>query len=164
LARRSITAAATAATTATAAATTAAAVSTTAAATTTTTAVTTTTAATTPAFLGLGFVDSESTAIVFLAVDSRDGCLRFGIAAHFDKSEALASAGVTVSDDLSALHGSVRGKKLFQCGAIDIVAHISNVQFLAHNMFLLNRGGDPRFTFQVGRKEASVLAQKVESE
>ena len=73
---------------------------------------------------------------MFLAVDSRDGCLRFGIGAHFDETEALASAGVAVSDDLSALHGAVRSKELFQSGAIDVVAHISNIQFLAHNMFL----------------------------
>jgi hypothetical protein len=136
---KSITAAATAATTATAAATAAAAVSATAAATTTATAVTTTAAATAPAFLGLGFVDSESTAIMFLAVDSGDRCLRFSIAAHFDKTEALASAGVTVSDDLSALHGAVRSKKLFQSGAIDVVAHITHVQFLAHYSSFIER-------------------------
>jgi hypothetical protein len=155
----SITAAATAAaTTATAAAaaaatTAAAAVATTAA---TATAVPTTTAATAPAFLGLGFVDSEGAAIMFLAVDSRDGCLRFSIGAHFDETEALASAGVAVCDDLSALHGAVRSKELFQSGAIDVVAHISNIQFLAHSSSFIER------SLKKGGRETRVLLSRSE--
>jgi hypothetical protein len=152
---KSITAAATTATTATAAAaaaTTAAAVATAAA--TTTAAITTTAAATAPAFLGLGFVDSESTAIMFLAVDSGNRRLRFSIAAHFDKTKALASAGVTISDDLSALHGAVRSKELFQSGAIDVVAHITHVQFLAHSSSFIERS-----LFKGGRETRVLLSR-----
>jgi hypothetical protein len=129
-----------AATTATAS-TTAAAV---AAAATPTTATAAESAATTTAaaaaraiFLGLGFVHGEGSAAMFLAVEGRDRCLSFIFTAHFDEPEPLASAGVPISDDLSAFDSSMRSKQLFESRAIDIVAQIPDIQLLAHFYLLL---------------------------
>jgi hypothetical protein len=123
-------------TTATATASTAAAVATATAAAAATTATestaTTTTAATAAVFLRLGFIDGQSATAMFLAVERRDGCLGFIVAAHFDESETLATAGVPIGDDLGALDSPVSGKQLFQRRAIDIVAQISDIQLLAH--------------------------------
>ena len=61
-------------------------------------------------FLGLGFIDSQGAAAMFLAVEGGDSRLSFAVAAHLDKAEALALAGVAIGDDLCAVHGPVRGK------------------------------------------------------
>jgi hypothetical protein len=47
-----------------------------------------------------GFVDGQGPAIVLLAIERRDGCLRFLIAGHFNEPEPLAAAGITIIDDL----------------------------------------------------------------
>src|SRR5262245_8422466 len=89
---------------------------TTAAASAATTAAVTATATTTAAaeatatgalFAGLGFVDGEGAAAVFLAVHRRDRGLGLGVAAHLDESEALGASGVAVVDDLRALDRAV---------------------------------------------------------
>jgi hypothetical protein len=91
----------------------------TAAATTTAVATTaTTTAAATTAtgaiFAGLGFVDSESAAVMLLAVQSGNRRLGFLIRTHLNESEALAATGFPIGDDFGALHGAVLRKKLLQ--------------------------------------------------
>jgi hypothetical protein len=122
-------AAATPAATTTTAATEATAATTTAAATTTTTAVTTTTATTTAGaiFTGFGFVHGQRTAVMFLAVQCRDGSLSFFIGPHLDESESLAATGFAVADDFCAGHGAVLRKQLFQIRASRRIAEISDV-------------------------------------
>jgi hypothetical protein len=51
-------------------------------------------------FTRTGFVDGQRPAIVLLAIERRDGCLRFLIAGHFNEPEPLAAAGITIIDDL----------------------------------------------------------------
>jgi len=97
-----------------AAAATTAAVATTATATTTAVATTATTAATGTAFFWLGFIDGQGAATIFLAVERGDGRCGLGVATHFDKAKALASASVAVGDDLCALHRAVRGEQGLQ--------------------------------------------------
>ena len=98
-----------AASTATAAVTTAtaAAASTTAAA--AVTAAATTTSAATEATAtgrtwlhGASLVHHETTAAVLLSVHAIDGCLRFRVAPHLDKTEAFGAAGVAFHHDLGA--------------------------------------------------------------
>src|SRR5450432_605615 len=117
-----------------AAATTAAAAAATAAVATTATAATTAAAAVSAAattaaavFFGLGFIDGESASAVILPIEGCDRGLCFGVAAHLDESEAFASACVAIVDDLRAVHLAMGGEQLFQCGAIDVVAQISNI-------------------------------------
>jgi hypothetical protein len=108
-----VTSAATAATTAavaaasatTAAATTAVAAATTAAA---------ATAAATTLFTRPGFVHGQGPSVVLGAVDAGNRRLGFGIASHFNKAKALASARVAVVDDLGALHRPELRKHLIQ--------------------------------------------------
>jgi hypothetical protein len=133
---RSITsaaAAATAITTATAAAAVTAAAATTAATTTAAAATAvTTTAATTTIFTGLGLIHGEAPAIVFLIVQSVDGCLCLSLGVHFDKAETLAPARSAVLNHLRALNGAELREQLLQNGVTDPVGQIPNVQLLAH--------------------------------
>src|SRR4051812_44954145 len=78
-------------------------------------------------FLRLGLVDGEGPAVLFDAVQRGDRRLCFGVISHLDKSEALASAGVAIGDDLRTFDGAVRGEKILECRAIDFVAQVTNV-------------------------------------
>jgi len=84
-------------TTASAAATTAAAAATVAA----------TAAAAWPLLAGLGFVDGQRPAVMFLAVQCGNRRLGFLVAGHFDKAEAFAAAGHLVHDHSGAFDRSV---------------------------------------------------------
>ncbi len=113
-ASRSIAAAAATTTTVAAAAAAATTVAATAAAGATAAAAATAIAAATAARLAwLGLVDRQPATFIFLivqALDRRLG-LRFGV--HLDKTEALASTGVAVLNDLRALHRPVLGEPSF---------------------------------------------------
>jgi hypothetical protein len=67
-----------------------------------------------PLFTRAGFVNGECPALVFLAVECRDGRGRFIIGVHFDKAEPLASTGFAVADDLCRGDGSMRREEFFQ--------------------------------------------------
>jgi hypothetical protein len=110
-----------AAATATAASTTTAAVA--AAATTTASATT----ATGTVFAGLGFIDGQCAAIMFLTVELTDGRLGLRVAAHLNESEALAPARFTVADHFCRLHRSVLAEQLFKIRAVYVVAQISDI-------------------------------------
>jgi hypothetical protein len=122
---------ATAATTTAAVATTATAAPTTAVA---TTATATTTTATRAIFTRLGLVDGEGAAIVLLPVQGRDGGLRFAVAAHLNKAEALAPAGVPVADDFRRLHGAVLREQLLQIRTCRVIAQVPDIQLAAHGV------------------------------
>jgi hypothetical protein len=127
---QSISAAAAAATEPTASATattTAAAVSTAAAVATASAATTTAATATGAVFAGLGFINGESAAVMFLAVQRGNGCRCFRIASHLNETEALAAAGFAVADDFGRLHGAVLAEKLLKVRAVCIVAQVPNV-------------------------------------
>ncbi len=145
---RLVTAAAATATAVTAAATTTAASGATAVTTTAAAAATTGTAAVTAAactatktaatraggtrFHGTRFVHYQATATELLAVHSADGCLCFGIAAHFHKAEAFGTTGVTLHHDLGAGDRTVCGKCLLQVFVTERIWQIANVKFVAH--------------------------------
>jgi hypothetical protein len=148
---RLITAAAATATAVTAAAATTAASGTTAVTAATATAATTGTAAVTAAaaaastatkataacagrtrFHGTRFVNHQTTATELLAVHSADRCLRFGIAAHFHKSKAFGTSGVTLHHDLGAGDRTVCRKCLLQVFVTERIWQIANVKFVAH--------------------------------
>jgi hypothetical protein len=125
------TTAATAVATTTASAATTATTATEAAATTaaSTVAATTTAAATSAAalFARAGFVDGECTAIVLLTVESGHRGGRFLVRGHFDESEAFASAGVTIIDDLSRHDLPMCSEQLLEFRAIDGVAQVPDI-------------------------------------
>jgi len=112
---RSIASAAAAATTVAAAATGATA-AVTAAATGATAATTVTAAATATRFAGLGLVDCQPAPVILLVVQALDRRLSLGFGVHLDKAEPLAATGVTVLDDLRALHGPELGEPSFEVG------------------------------------------------
>ena len=64
---------------------------------------------------------------MFLAVEGRDCCGSFFVAAHFNEPETLAATGFPIGDYFSALHGAVCAEEFLQSRAIHIVAHVSNV-------------------------------------
>jgi len=133
------TAAATVATTTTAsAATTAAEAATTAAASTAVAAAATTTASATTAslFARAGFIDGKCAAIVLLAVERGNRRRGFLVRGHFDKSEAFASAGVAIVDDLGGDDLPVCSEQLFEFRAIDGVAQVPDIQLLTHRNLL----------------------------
>jgi hypothetical protein len=110
-------AAATTTTAAVAAAATAAAATesaTTATAAATTTVPATTTAAAATLFARTRFIDGESAATVFVAIECLDGGLGLGIVCHHDKAKTLAAARVAVVDDLSRNDLPVSGEKLLK--------------------------------------------------
>ena len=101
-------------------------------------------------FTGLGFIDRQGTAAMFLAVEGGDRGLSLGIAAHLDKAETLGAAAVTIHDDLRAGDRAVRPEQLFESCTVNIVAQITDIQFFTHDLsfdfgqatrFLLSRSG-----------------------
>ena len=52
------------------------------------------------------------------------------------ETKAFASAGIAVGDDLRALDGPVGGEHFTECGRVDIVAQIPNIQLLTHKILL----------------------------
>ena len=67
---------------------------------------------------GLGLVDREPTAVVFLVVEALDRRLGLGLGVHLDEAEALAAAGVTVLDDLGICTVPYWANQLFQVGRV----------------------------------------------
>jgi hypothetical protein len=81
---------------------------------------------------GTRFVYYQATAAKLLAVHSADGCLCFGIAAHFHKAEAFGTTGITLHHDLGAGDRTVCGKCLLQVFVTERIWQIANVKFVAH--------------------------------
>ena len=102
------------------------------AATATTVATTTTTAATTTALAGLGFVDGESPAVMFLFVHGTDRSLSSVVCLHFNKTKALAAARITVLNDLCTDDCAKFREQLLQHLVGHTVSKISDVKFLSH--------------------------------
>jgi hypothetical protein len=92
--------AATPTTATTTAATTISTAATTATATTPAAKATATTTATRAVFLGPGFIDGQSAAVVLLAVEGGNGRLRLFVRGHLHETKPFAASGVTVVDDL----------------------------------------------------------------
>jgi hypothetical protein len=123
-------------TTAAAAATAAATTTTTESAATATAAATTTVATTATAaatlFARTSFVNGESATTVLVAVERLNGGFSLGIIGHFDKSEAFASAGVAVIDDLCGNDLSVCREQSLEFRAVNRVAQVPDIQLLTH--------------------------------
>jgi hypothetical protein len=71
-----------------------------------------------------------------LAIDATDSGLRFSIAAHFHKAEALGTASVTFHHDFGACDGTVGSKCLLQVFVTERIWQIANVKFVAHKGLL----------------------------
>jgi hypothetical protein len=69
---------------------------------------------------------------VTIARPERWGDARGIVVVHFDEAEALAPAGVTILDNLSATHGTEGSKQLLQIRVRNGVAQVTDIQFLTH--------------------------------
>jgi hypothetical protein len=87
-------------------------------------------------FARAGFVDGQCSAIVLLTVERRHRGGRFLVRGHFDKSEAFASAGVPIIDDLSRDDLPMCCEQLFEFRAVDSVAQVPDIQLLTHRNLL----------------------------
>jgi hypothetical protein len=67
-----------------------------------------------------------------LAVHATDSGLRFSIAAHFHKAEALGTTSVTFHHDFGACNGTVGSECLLQVFVTERIWQIANVKFVAH--------------------------------
>jgi len=116
---------------------------TTAAATTTTAAtVSTTTAAATTAFTrfhGTSFIDGQRAAVDFLAMELRDGSLRFLCGSHFHETEATGTPRHAVVDHLHPRDVARLGKQIGQVVFSHAKGQIAHVQFNAHFSSLMAR-------------------------
>jgi hypothetical protein len=65
-------------------------------------------------------------------VESLDRRLRFGVRVHFDEPEPLASARLTILDNLGASDGPILAEPFRQIRVRHRVCQISNMQFLSH--------------------------------
>jgi len=117
---------------------TAATIATVSAATTTaaTATVSTTTAAAFALFHRTRFIDGQRTAIDFLAMEFRDGCLRFFRRAHFDKAEAAGTPRHAIIDHLHPRDIARLGKKIGQVVFRHAKGQVAHIEFYAH-LFLL---------------------------
>ena len=83
-----------------------------------------------------GFVHDQITAAEVLAMHALDGCLCFGIAAHFDKAETLGTAGVTLHHDLGAANRAELAESLLQILVAERIGQVAHVKFVAHEGLL----------------------------
>ncbi len=79
-----------------------------------TTTTTTTVAAAAARLAGFRLVHIQGAAVVFFFVEAADGLLSSVIVGHFDKTEALAAAGISILNDFGAVDFAERSKQLFQ--------------------------------------------------
>jgi hypothetical protein len=68
-----------------------------------------------------------------LAIHTVDGCLGFGIAAHFNKAKAFGAASVALHHDFSAGDSAKLTKGLFQVAIAHGIWQIADVKFVAHS-------------------------------
>ena len=78
------------------------------------------------------FVDNDGSAFKVLAVHAADGRLRFRVAAHLDKAEALGAAGITVHHYLGRADSTKLRKGLLQTFVTHCVCEVTDVEFVAH--------------------------------
>src|SRR5205085_8173066 len=81
---------------------------------------------------GTRLVDHDAAAAHGLAVHAADGCLRLGVAAHFDEPEALGAAGLAFHHDLGARDLAELAEGLFEIAVTHLVRQVAYVQFVAH--------------------------------
>lgn len=83
-------------------------------------------------FTRTSLVHHDGTASHGLAIQAIDGGLCFGIRTHFNETETLGTAGVTVHHDLGRVHGTVLGESVIQILIAHAVGQIAHVKFVAH--------------------------------
>ena len=94
-----------------------------------TTATTATTAAAT-ALTGLGNVHGEVTTLNHLTVETADGGLGSGVAAHLDEAEAARTARLTVRDNGGAADGAEGGEQLRELVVSGVEGEVSDVELV----------------------------------
>jgi hypothetical protein len=67
-----------------------------------------------------------------LAVHAIDRGLGLRITAHFDKSKAFGSAGITLHHDFGAGDGPELAERLFEIVVTHRIWQVANVEFVAH--------------------------------
>lgn len=90
-------------------------------------------------FTGASLVHDNGAACNRLTVQAIDGGLRLGVRAHFDETEALGAAGVTVHHDLGGAHGSILRESILQILIAHAVGQIAHVKFVAHERAPFNK-------------------------
>jgi hypothetical protein len=95
---------------------------------------TATTETATAAALGLrpGFVHIEGTAIEFRAVEMSNSCLRSLRIGHFYECETTGLAGVTIRNDIYALHTAVLGECGMQVILRSLITEVSD-KYVGHS-------------------------------
>jgi hypothetical protein len=93
---------------------------------------TTTTAA---IFAGLGFVNFQSPAVYFLAIELIDGCGGLFLGGHLDKAEAARTSRFTVLYDGRSFNRTRLSKQVAQLFAGSLEGQISYIQFHRHLSF-----------------------------
>jgi hypothetical protein len=107
-----------------------------------TTAITATTAATKAArargtgLHGARFVHHEAAPAQWLSIHALNGCLRLGIAAHFDKPESLGAACVAFHHDPGAGDSAELAECLLQVVVTHTIGKVADVKLIAHQKLL----------------------------
>jgi hypothetical protein len=65
-------------------------------------------------------------------VEATDRSISVGLTPHFDETEALPAACLTISDDLDALNFAEPRKQLFTDGTADVAAEVADIALLPH--------------------------------
>src|SRR5262249_30801810 len=81
---------------------------------------------------GPGFRNGHVAAAIFGAIELLDGISGFLIAGHLDKTEAFASSGVTIRDDLRGLNVARLSKDFLKRFVCCVERKITNVKLLTH--------------------------------
>lgn len=83
-------------------------------------------------FTWTGHVDDHVAAAPRLLVQTFDSSLGFDVRSHFDKAEALGTAGIALHHDLGGSDSAERGKLLCQIVVTDGVREVTDVEFVVH--------------------------------
>src|SRR5262249_7194233 len=81
---------------------------------------------------GPGFRNGHVAAAVFGAVEFLDGICGFLIGGHLDKTEAFASSGVAIGNDLRGLNAPCLSKDFLKRFVCCVERKITNVKLLTH--------------------------------
>ncbi len=78
------------------------------------------------------FVDSETTAVVILAIQALDGREGLVVIVHLHEAESPTPTGLAVAQDLGAAHGPVLLEQFLKLLRSDRVLEVANVKPLRH--------------------------------
>src|SRR5947209_5830589 len=94
------------------------------------------TSATPTIFARFGFVDFQSAAINFLAIELIDCRCGFFVAGHFDEPEASRTSSVAIFDDARRLNRAGLSKQFLQLLTGSLESEVSHIKFRCHRFNL----------------------------